>query len=201
MPPTIRGVEDRSRDRGQEVTDIRADVPDAPAGPAPDDGEGKLVRDMAHLRHLIDVLHRHVPQEGRDERELALMAGPVAASTAEQHLRAIGTLLATLGTYLRARQRGTVRRTPLPTRRPDTPAGPAESNVDAALAAAAARYIARDLAARRLSEFTSAEGYRLARTLAGIGGAQVPVERLLAEANTIRLHPAPLTDAVSHSAV
>ena len=71
--------------------------------------------------------------------------------------------------------------------------------LDADLAAAAARYIARDLAARQLSEFTSAEGYRLARALARFGDAEAPVERLLTEANQVRLHPMPLADALSHS--
>ena len=70
---------------------------------------------------------------------------------------------------------------------------------DQQLAAATARYIARDLAARQLSEFTSAEGYRLARALAKLGRVEEPVERLLAEANQVRLHPMPLADAVSHS--
>lgn len=67
------------------------------------------------------------------------------------------------------------------------------------LAAATARYIARDLAARQLSEFTSAEGYRLARTLARLGGVEQSVEQLLAQANDMRLHPAPLANAMSHS--
>lgn len=70
---------------------------------------------------------------------------------------------------------------------------------DRELAAAAAGYIARDLAARQLSEFTSAEGYRLARALARLGDVEVPVERLLTEANQARLHPVPLADAMSHS--
>ena len=71
---------------------------------------------------------------------------------------------------------------------------------DRELAAAAARYIARDLAARQLSEFTSAEGYRLARALARLGRVETPVEQLLKEANQVRLHPMPLVDAFSHSA-
>jgi hypothetical protein len=83
------------------------------------------------------------------------------------------------------------------TRGEDGPAGAGAS--DRELAAATARYIARDLAARQLSEFTSAEGYRLARSLARLGGVEEPVERLLAEANKVRLHPMPLADAVSHS--
>jgi hypothetical protein len=76
---------------------------------------------------------------------------------------------------------------------------PPSALLDTDLAAAAARYIARDLAARQLSEFTSAEGYRLARALARFGEAEAPVERLLAEANQVRLHPMPLADALSHS--
>jgi hypothetical protein len=177
-----------------------ADAPRPPAGP----GRGRhaaAARDLAHLQRLIGVMHDHAQQEPADERELALLAGAVSASTAEQHLRAIGALLATLDTYLCCRRQHH-EHVPVP--------APAEVDAgrvtapptasDAALAAAAARYIARDLAARRLSEFTSAEGYRLARTLARIGDVEAPVERLLAEANTIRLHPPPLTDAVSHSA-
>lgn len=74
-----------------------------------------------------------------------------------------------------------------------------EQASDEELAAATARYIARDLAARQLSAFTSAEGYRLARALARLGRVEEPVERLLAEANQVRLHPMPLADAVSHS--
>jgi hypothetical protein len=76
---------------------------------------------------------------------------------------------------------------------------PPSALLDTDLAAAAARYIARDLAARQLSEFTSAEGYRLARALARFGDAEAPVERLLTEANQVRLHPMPLADALSHS--
>lgn len=57
------------------------------------------------------------------------------------------------------------------------------------LTAAAARYIARDLAARRLPEFTSAEGYRLARSLAAFGAVDSEVRDLLAEANRARLFP------------
>jgi len=83
------------------------------------------------------------------------------------------------------------------TRGEDVPAAAGAS--DRELAAATARYIARDLAARQLSEFTSAEGYRLARSLAKLGGVEAPVERLLADANKVRLHPMPLADAVSHS--
>jgi hypothetical protein len=148
-------------------------------------------------------MHRHAQPERDDDRELALLAGPMSASTAEQHLRAIGTLLATLETYVRGRRAHDRRaRTPVPTLASDDVApGPVMATApEPALAAAAARYIARDLAARRLSEFTSAEGYRLARTLARIGKVEAPIERLLAEANTIRLHPPRLTDAVSHSA-
>jgi hypothetical protein len=78
-----------------------------------------------------------------------------------------------------------------------TRGGPASP--DENLAAAAARYIARDLAARQLTEFTSAEGYRLARALAKLGDVEAPVEQLLREASKVRLHPLPLADAVSHS--
>lgn len=176
-----------------------------------------LARDLAHLQRLIGVMHHHAPQEPPDERELALLTGAVSASTAEQHLRAIGALLATLDTYLGGRRQPDGRRrhatagcadadadaaVASTTAASDSSAPPVPSTPDlpdVALAAAAARYIARDLAARRLSEFTSAEGYRLARTLAVLGGAEDAVEQLLAEANTIRLHPPPLTDAVSHS--
>lgn len=181
-----------------------ADAQHRPVGPGHERGtDTALARDVAHLQRLIGVLHRHARPEPDDERELALLAGPVSASTAEQHLRAIGALLATLDTYVRGRRAHDRReRTPAPAHANDDVA-PAPATVtapDPALAAAAARYIARDLAARRLSEFTSAEGYRLARTLARIGEVEAPIERLLAEANTIRLHPPPLTDAVSHSA-
>lgn len=180
-----------------------ADAQHRPVGPGRERGTGTaLARDVAHLQRLIGVLRRHARPESDDERELALLAGPVSASTAEQHLRAIGTLLATLDTYVRGR-RAHDRREPTPAPAHANGVAPAPATVtapDPALAAAAARYIARDLAARRLSEFTSAEGYRLARTLARIGEVEAPIERLLAEANTIRLHPPPLTDAVSHSA-
>lgn len=173
-----------------------------PAGPGRGRGTA-LARDLAHLKRLIGVMHHHAPQEPAEERELALLAGAVSASTAEQHLRAIGALLATLETYLRGRRpyEGDTRaHTSTPPHVDGAPLPATTTAPDAALAAAAARYIARDLAARRLSEFTSAEGYRLARTLARIGEIEAPVERLLAEANTIRLHPPSLTDAVSHSA-
>ena len=155
--------------------------------------------DLAHLQRLIDVMHRHAPAAAADGRELGLLVGDVSASMAEQHLRAIGALLATLDSYLCGSRQGAGRRTPGPAahdlddeRRDDRP--------DPELAATVAHYIARDLAARRLSEFTSAEGYRLARTFARIGGVEAQVEQLLVEANTIRLHPPPLTNAVSHSA-
>jgi hypothetical protein len=179
-----------------------ADAPRPPAGPEGARG-APLVGDLAHLQGLIGVLHRHFPWEPIDERERSLLVGATSASTAEQHLRAIGALLATLDSYLRGRRpHGERTHDPAPTpARDDVAPAPATSTGPGpALAAAVARYIARDLAARRLSEFTSAEGYRLARTLAGIGGVEAPIERLLAEASAIRLHPPPLTDAVSHSA-
>lgn len=72
--------------------------------------------------------------------------------------------------------------------------------IDAELAASTASYIARDLVARQLTEFTSAEGYRLARALAAVGDVSETVEQLLARANTVRLHPVPLTEALSHRA-
>lgn len=162
-------------------------------------GGADLRRDLAHLQHLIDVMHHHAPMAPPDDRDLGLLAGDVSASTAEQHLRAVGVMLTTLHTYLRG-QRPAGPAAPVRAPDRDATARGGGSATDPALAAAAARYIARDLAARRLSEFTSAEGYRLARTLARIGGVEAPVERLLSEANTIRLHPPPLTDAVSLSA-
>lgn len=176
-----------------------AGTPHAPAGQG--NGRAASSGDLGHLQHLVSVMHHHAPPAAAEERELARMADAVWTSAAEQHLRAVSALLATLDTYLRSRRR---RRIPMPPQHGaaggPAPVPAAASAPDAALAAATARYIARDLAARRLSEFTSAEGYRLARALARIGDVEAPVERLLAEANAIRLHPPPLTDAVSHSA-
>lgn len=175
-----------------------ADAPRAPAGQ--DDARAALSGDLAHLQRLIAVMHHHAPPAATDDRELALLAGAVGTSVAEQHLRAISALLATLDTYLRGRRPRAAMPAPQGADGDASPGRAPTSAPDTALAAAAAQYIARDLAARRLSEFTSAEGYRLARTLARIGDVEAPVERLLGEANTIRLHPPPLTDAVSHSA-
>jgi hypothetical protein len=163
-----------------------------------------LARDVAHLTHLIDVLHDRVAADGVGERAPELLAGTRSLSVAEQQLRAVSTLLSTLDTYLKGRRRDTPGDDRAPADRKVRP--PAQDEVTRSgpgteLAAAAATYIARDLAARQLTEFTSAEAYRLARALARIGGVSTSVERWLAEANTIRLHPAPLRDAVSHSAV
>lgn len=171
--------------------------------PVRERGGSGLAHDLAHLQRLVGVMHNDASSEPVAERERSLLAGAMSASASEQQLRAIAALLATLETYLRGRRlHDGHTRTPAPTATGDDPA-PLHVGVaapDPVLAAAAARYIARDLAARRLSEFTSAEGYRLARTLARIGDVEEPIERLLAEANTIRLHPPPLADAVSHSA-
>lgn len=163
-----------------------------------------LQSDMMRLDGLVRSLHRRVPYEPIDQRALDLIGGEVAPATAEQHLRAIGVLLMTLETYLRGVRRP-VRCEPRASERPSASEvsrnGTSPASVpDRPLAAAAARYIARDLAARQLSEFTSAEGYRLARELATLGGAEEAVEQLLAKANKIRLHPGPLTEALSHSA-
>jgi hypothetical protein len=163
-----------------------------------------LARDVAHLNHLIDLLHDRGAPDGVAERDLELLAGGRSLTIAELELRAVSTLLTTLDTYLK---RGRPRAVTDERVRDDgsigqpSDAATTESGPDAELAAAAATYIARDLAARQLTEFTSAEAYRLARALARIGGVSNSVERWLAEANTIRLHPAPLRDAVSHSAV
>ncbi|MBW3605268.1 MAG: hypothetical protein KY460_10225 [Actinobacteria bacterium] len=164
--------------------------------------------DMAQLMRLVERLHDAAPTRPLDDRELELVGGAVTPTTAEQQLRALGVLLLTLQTYLRGRHAASQHadepprpRAPAPTPSSDQARrngvaglGPSTAGV----AAAAARYIARDLAARRLSEFTSAEGYRLARELARIGGAEHAVEQLLGEANEIRLHPVPLTEALSH---
>jgi hypothetical protein len=143
------------------------------------------------LAALIADLPTDAARGGR--RDLQALDG--TCGLPELHLRAVGALLVSLDAWLRGQHRTTD-----PTRPAPVPDAGGAGPVDADVAAAAARYIARDLAARRLSEFTSAEGYRLARTLATIGGARDDVERLLADANTVRLHPMPLTGAVSHSA-
>lgn len=182
-----------------------------------------LRRDFDQLQRLMRVLQRHAPVNVADcRRELQLLDGHSTTGRLELHLRAVTALLVTLDTYqqVRAAQRDGQRRTtttraehappstaalnggavngrPMNGRAPD----PAQPSVpeETELAAAAARYIARDLAARQLSEFTSAEGYRLARALAEIGKVQAQVEQLLTEANQVRLHPMPLVDALSHS--
>lgn len=164
--------------------------------------------DLAELTRLVDRLQDAAPSRPLDARELELVGGAVTPTTAEQQLRGIGVLLLTLQTYLRSRHaaphqadeppRSVARDTATGTDRARRNGVADTQPPAAAVAAAAATYIARDLAARRLSEFTSAEGYRLARELARIGGAEHAVEQLLGEANEIRLHPVPLTDALSH---
>ncbi|CAN5872880.1 hypothetical protein BH23ACT10_BH23ACT10_19520 [soil metagenome] len=166
-----------------------------------------LGHDMAHLADLVDHLDALTPTRPIDDRELELVGAAVTPDIAEQQLRGIRALLLTLHAYLRS-QRTTTGSTAARSTDDGRPAAPAVHDngaspaqpSDPELAAAAARYIARDLAARQLSEFTSAEGYRLARALARIGGDEAAVDQLLGEANTIRLHPVPLTDALSHSA-
>lgn len=151
-----------------------------------------LRRDTDRLAALVAELPVDVAGDGRRD----LRALDSASGLAELHLRALGALLVSLDTWVRGHRPTTGRAGPAAV----PAAGDAGTvGVDAALAAAAARYIARDLAARRLSEFTSAEGYRLARALAAIGGVGADVEDLLADANTVRLHPMPLAEAVSHS--
>lgn len=160
--------------------------------------------DMAHLTDLVDRLRHRLPTRALGDRELELTGGAVAPVVAEQQLRGIATLLLTLDTYLRGRRNGSSGSAPRGSADPEPSPVPAQRNgaptpPTAGLAAAAARYIARDLAARQLSEFTSAEGYRLARELARIGRDEEAVEELLGQANQIRLHPVSLTEALSHS--
>jgi len=177
--------------------------------------------DLAELQRLLRVLERHAPVDLTGcERELELLADHRSAGRAELHLRAVATLLVTLDTYQHAAARRRTHRRPPAVAAVAAPPAPANGRplnghpvngrrgghlpaasepADTELAAATARYIARDLAARQLSEFTSAEGYRLARALARIGGVEAQIERLLAEANQVRLHPMPLADALSHS--
>jgi hypothetical protein len=178
---------------------------------------------LQELQRQIRVLERHAPV-GEDDarRDLEVVGQPRLMGNAEPHLRAVNALLVTLAndqTSVRRRRR-TTGREPRPTHgaatvtlvpsrngrsgdngapvdHDDTRGGPASPDAD--LAAAAARYIARDLAARQLTEFTSAEGYRLARALAKLGDVEAPVEQLLREASKVRLHPMPLADAVSDS--
>ena len=196
-------------------------APPLPGGGGRAGGDGRAAaarRHLTELERLIRVLEHHVPvHEVSLHRDLALLGPGDAAGRAEPHLRAVTALLVSLATYQDASRRTVTARS----RRPAPPAPvragarvnghhpngrspdgrpPGEGTpTDRELAAAAATYIARDLAARQLSEFTSAEGYRLARALAKAGGVEAPVERLLTEANQLRLHPMPLADAVSHS--
>jgi hypothetical protein len=189
--------------------------------------DASIRRDLAELQRLVRILHRHAAVGVEDgHRDLEILDEQCRIGRAEPHLRAVAALLVTLDTYQNvgsrrakaSRQAGNptaIKRGPAhaaPTEaqssgptlvrpvngHPINPA-PQSALLDTDLAAAAARYIARDLAARQLSEFTSAEGYRLARALARFGEAEAPVERLLAEANQVRLHPMPLADALSHS--
>jgi hypothetical protein len=162
--------------------------------------------DLAHLTDLVDRMWHQLPARALDDRALELTGGAVTPVVAEQQLRGIAALLLTLDTYLCGRRRRSTDAAAPRSADPAPSATPAQRNgaptatrPTAGLAAAAARYIARDLAARQLSEFTSAEGYRLARELARIGRDEQAVERLLAQANQIRLHPVALTEALSHS--
>lgn len=186
-------------------------VPPAAAAPATsrsdDDAAAATGRDVAELLRLVRVLERHAaPSRAAGRRALLLIGEEVPVGAAEQHLRAVTALLVSLTTYRRAVTR---RRSGGGPHRPPR-AAPAEADETAGAAAAAPRlpptvaaasaiYIARDLAARRLTEFTSAEGYRLARSLAAAGGVGEQVERLLADANRVRLHPMPLAEPLSHS--
>lgn len=172
---------------------------------------------LQELQRLIRILERHAPVGQADaRRDLEVVEEPRRMGNAEPHLRAVNALLVTLATYQKAQKatrlrRRTTRQEPRPMLGPATvtlvPSGNGRSgdngatvdHDDAQLAAAAARYIARDLAARQLTEFTSAEGYRLARALAKLGNVEAPIEQLLREASKVRLHPMPLADALSHS--
>ena len=169
---------------------------------------------LEELQRLIRVLERHAPVGQADgRRDLEVVEEPRRMGSAEPHLRAVNALLVTLATYQKTvrRQPRTTGRQPRPMLGPTTVTlvpsvngrsgdnGAPVEHDDQQLAAAAARYIARDLAARQLTEFTSAEGYRLARALAKLGDVEAPVEQLLREASKVRLHPMPLADAVSHS--
>lgn len=165
--------------------------------------EDRLRDDVAHLVALVEALPRNPgPQRAPGRRPRPDDALAPGRPADEQRLRALTALLMTLDTDLRARADGGGVSRSDDERGPGGGGGarPAGAGPGPELAAAAATYIARDLAARRLTEFTSAEAYRLARALAAVGGVAEHVERTLAEANTIRLHPTPLDRAVSHSA-
>jgi hypothetical protein len=197
-------VDGRARDTARQVS--TEDGTGAGQRATVDRRQHRLEDDVAHLEHLVDALPAH---PSRQRRRRSRPSDGRATSDAEQRLHAIGALLVTL----QSRVDGTTPPRPAAvdtqpeTTTPDDQtrhAGAAANGagrVSTALAADSARYIARDLAARRLSAFTSAEGYRLARALATLGRVEAEVEHLLAEANTLTLHPGPLTDAVSHSAV
>ena len=170
-------------------------------------------QDLAELQRLVRILHRHAAVGVRNHtRDLDVLDENPRIGRAEPHLRAVAALLVTLDAYQHltvtrrrpARDAATQEQPRVPTLVPVNgqaadQASQTSTALDTDLAAAAARYIARDLAARQLSEFTSAEGYRLARALARLGHAEAPVEQLLSDANQVRLHPMPLTDALSHS--
>lgn len=164
-----------------------------------------VAEDLAHLLWLVETTPGLEPGRRTARLPPARPSDADSRRAAEQRLRAVGELLAALHTTLEGRsgarpagaraQPGTAREAQ-PHAAVNGAGGPGTD-----LAGAAARYIARDLAARRLSAFTSAEGYRLARALAAVGRVEAEVEQLLAEANTVTLHPGPLGDTVSHSAV
>jgi hypothetical protein len=185
----------------------------SPARPDPRRREARSA--LVELQRLVRVLVRHAPVGSADpRRDLAVFGQDASIGQAELRLRAVSALLVTLGSFQQLRsgtlhaagrdavtantsEDATGRTTPATNGTPvNASTAPAEDHTK--VAAAAARYIARDLAARQLSEFTSAEGYRLARELARLGRVEEPVERLLAEANKVRLHPMPLVDALSH---
>jgi hypothetical protein len=165
-------------------------------------GRGPRAADPDRLRHdasRLAALVARLPADDAADAHRDLRAMDAASDRGALHLRAVTALLVSLDTWVRGQRRPPPGELPV-SASSEAAATPRDAPVDPVLAAAAARYIARDLAARRLSEFTSAEGYRLARALAAIGGVREPVEQLLADANTVRLHPMPLTDAMSHSA-
>lgn len=174
--------------------------------------QSAVQHDLQELQRLIRVLERHAPVGESDaRRDLEVVDEPRRMGNAEPHLRAVNALLVTLATYQKTTSRPRrAGRQPRPMIPPTVTLVPAVNgrSVDNGvpvehdnqqLAAAAAQYIARDLVARQLTEFTSAEGYRLARDLAKLGDVEAPVEQLLSEASKVRLHPMPLADALSHS--